>query len=202
MLLVDTLFYGHIIVTPINFLRVNVLDGVSSLYGENPALWYIFAALPLIMGPLLPVLVYGIYRSTHRILICLCAFHIAALSCISHKELRFLCPILPILFAYCGQGLADLAKQMRRRTFIGTFCLLAAINILLGIYFGVFHQAGVIGVVRHLAVAAEPKSTLVYLMPCHSTPFYSAIHKRVDMFFLTCEPAIVGCEPCSTYGSF
>jgi phosphatidylinositol glycan class B len=31
---------------------------------------------------------------------------------------------------------------------------------------------------------------LAALMPCHSTPWYSALHRDVPAWFLTCEPPL------------
>lgn len=34
------------------------------------------------------------------------------------------------------------------------------------------------------------KDSVLFLTPCHSTPFYSFLHKEIPMKFLTCEPNI------------
>lgn len=71
------------------------------------------------------------------------------------------------------------------------------------LYFSLVHQRGSVAVMTFLAdeagggVAAggggAPPSFL-FLMPCHSTPYYSHIHRHVDMRFLDCSPRREGPE--------
>ncbi|XP_014782625.1 GPI mannosyltransferase 3, partial [Octopus bimaculoides] len=70
---------------------------------------------------------------------------------------------------------------------------LAVTNLPLAFYFNLIHQRGTVLVTKflHDEFAPEkltPTSRVLFLMPCHSTPFYSHIHRRVPMRFLTCEP--------------
>jgi GPI mannosyltransferase 3 len=60
------------------------------------------------------------------------------------------------------------------------------------VYFSRVHKVGVIKVVdwlRHEAKAGRVGGVL-YLMPCHSTPYYSHVHFNVSMRFVTCEPPL------------
>lgn len=77
---------------------------------------------------------------------------------------------------------------------------LAAIGLLVfnsvpSYYLSTVHQRGVIDVMPVLSklsqdykVATGNHPKYLFLMPCHSTPFYSHIHANVTMRFLTCEP--------------
>ncbi|CAI9742989.1 GPI mannosyltransferase 3-like [Octopus vulgaris] len=77
---------------------------------------------------------------------------------------------------------------------------LAVTNIPLAFYFNLIHQRGTVLVTKflHDEFAPEkltPTSHVLFLMPCHSTPFYSHIHRRVPMRFLTCEPNLSQTDP-------
>lgn len=68
-------------------------------------------------------------------------------------------------------------------------------NIAPAAYLSLVHQKGTVEVMPHLAkIASEYKdedghrAKLLFLMPCHSTPYFSHIHQNVTMRFLTCEP--------------
>ena len=63
------------------------------------------------------------------------------------------------------------------------------------------HQRGTIDVMPALANIARTykdefnqPAKIFFMMPCHSTPFYSHIHYNVTMRFLTCEPNLKGVE--------
>jgi phosphatidylinositol glycan class B len=70
--------------------------------------------------------------------------------------------------------------------------LLLLSNVGMSYYFTQVHKRGVIDVVRYLRneVYSGNVHSIVFLMPCHSTPFYSYIHKNVPMRFVTCEPPL------------
>ncbi|OLY84156.1 GPI mannosyltransferase 3 [Smittium mucronatum] len=71
-----------------------------------------------------------------------------------------------------------------------TILILALTNIPIGLFTNLLHARGVVDVMRYLRKnTANGKVTDIgFLMPCHSTPFYSHIHKPVPMWFLTCDP--------------
>uniref|UniRef100_A0A6M2DB86 Mannosyltransferase n=1 Tax=Rhipicephalus microplus TaxID=6941 RepID=A0A6M2DB86_RHIMP len=62
------------------------------------------------------------------------------------------------------------------------------------LYFGLFHQKGTLEAMDYLSKELDKHpggGSVTFLMPCHSTPFYSHIHRsNVKMKFLTCEPNI------------
>ncbi|ESN96015.1 hypothetical protein HELRODRAFT_189070 [Helobdella robusta] len=76
----------------------------------------------------------------------------------------------------------------------GTLCknlsvsLIVVPNIILGMYLSIIHQRGPLDVALYLSKHLDDRDSVLFLMPCHSTPFYSYIHKNVTMQFLTCEP--------------
>ena len=50
------------------------------------------------------------------------------------------------------------------------------------------HQRAPIAVMDHLRNKIETNDSILFLTPCHSTPYYSYLHKNISMTFLTCEP--------------
>lgn len=48
--LVDYIFYGRLVVTPVRFLKFNIVMDVSRYYGVHPGYWYA-AVLPLLAAP-------------------------------------------------------------------------------------------------------------------------------------------------------
>ncbi|XP_064606648.1 GPI mannosyltransferase 3-like [Liolophura sinensis] len=66
---------------------------------------------------------------------------------------------------------------------------LAVTNIPIVLYFSLIHQRGTIEVMRYLYQQGEAQDiNVMFLMPCHSTPYYSYLHLNQTMRFLTCEP--------------
>ncbi|KIO20542.1 glycosyltransferase family 22 protein, partial [Tulasnella calospora MUT 4182] len=112
----DTTYYGNPTFTPLNFLRVN-LSSVSSFYGVNQWHYYFTQALPILCTTSLPFVVHGgwlvkmlpgeIGRGS-RTLFNLCRWVITAYSFMSHKEWRFIHPLLPIFHLFAALSLASL----------------------------------------------------------------------------------------------
>jgi len=67
--------------------------------------------------------------------------------------------------------------------------ILFVLNGGIAAYFCAVHQRGTMDVMAHLQAqpSRELKSAL-FLMPCHSTPFFSHIHRKLDMRILNCDP--------------
>jgi phosphatidylinositol glycan class B len=106
------------------------------------------------------------------------------LSFIKHKEFRFLGPMLPIGLLSTGKRLASI--KIGRKLWI----FLVSTQLSLAFYLSLFHQRGVIDVTHFLrkeAASGRAKSVF-FLMPCHSTPYFSHVHYPIVMDFLTCEP--------------
>lgn len=60
-------------------------------------------------------------------------------------------------------------------------------QLLLAAYFSLVHQGGTVAAMDWLAAQPRVQSAL-FLMPCHSTPFYSHMHRPIPMTFLDCSP--------------
>lgn len=195
----DTYLYGRFIVTPWEFFRFNVLYDIASFYGQHPWHWYLTQGLPAILGiNLLPVL-WAIYNILHRpkehrigmVLLTAASLHIALYSFIPHKEFRFVLPLLPI-FLYLAQDVivpwSRKAKRWQLYLVAGSIFLGNAVP---AAYFSTIHQSGTLAVMPILRDNLQNnRSSVSFLMPCHSTPLYSHLHLNVSARYLNCDPPI------------
>lgn len=78
---VDSVFYGTLTLTPLNFINLNVVKGVASFYGSHPFHWYFTQGVPVVLGVFtLPFILqllkatriccHGKYLSQQIILLC------------------------------------------------------------------------------------------------------------------------------------
>lgn len=105
--LVDRWFYGAWVLTPWNYVRVNILEGVATTFGTAP--WYayfvqfpLWAAPPLGVALLLLVVVAVSWRPRSPWVWATVGFVVGHML-VPHKELRFLFPLLyalPVLLAF------------------------------------------------------------------------------------------------------
>lgn len=132
------------------------------------------------------------------------SFTITALSFSPHSEWRFLHPLLPSLLLFALpplfrsyapiQGAASQLSTCLRQYFrlpkrAYYFILLAP--VLPYLYLNIFHGVAQIEVMNMLREEKLGEvSGLAVLMPCHSTPWMSHLHRDLPAWFLTCEPPI------------
>lgn len=170
--------------------------------------WFIQGFLSaLLPAPLLPHRLASLDRpATLRTLARALAFSITALSFSPHSEWRFLHPFLPplLLFAlpplFRGytptiMGLFRLPEAMRQYTRINKrpFLLILLAPLIPFIYLNAFHGRAQVEVINVLRRGQEPVGEvkgMAVLMPCHSTPWMSHLHRDIPAWFLTCEPPI------------
>ncbi|XP_063170283.1 GPI mannosyltransferase 3 isoform X2 [Candoia aspera] len=192
-LVVDRVFFGKWVVVPLNFLKFNVLHDLAAFYGSHSWHWYFTQGLPVILGPHLPFFLHGCFHASrkHRVFLVVVLWTVAAYSVLRHKEFRFIYPILPICMLFCGRSLAQL-KRWRR----AAVSFLLSSNLLLALYTGLVHQRGTLDVMAYLRELCSPlaqkQASVLLLMPCHSTPFYSHIHCPLQLRFLQCPPDLMG----------
>ena len=118
---VDSYYYGEFpVITSLNFMRVNLSEGLSKYYGSFPFHFYIFGVIPLFFTAALPAVIFGYYSYIRDKLMIskdqipyvaiLCLFYILIFSLIAHKEVRFMLPIIPFSALMAGYALKNLAK--------------------------------------------------------------------------------------------
>jgi GPI mannosyltransferase 3 len=144
----------------------------------------------------------------------LTSIQLIAYSLPAHKEFRFLLPALQLAMPYCGLGAAYLieARQGQNKRAGGKISAAAAatsflssptnrrrlIIAMLGLqvpvtlFFSLYHQRAQVQVMSYLQAnhqgAAPSPPSVLFLTPCHTTPYYSYIHKANSMRFFDCSP--------------
>ena len=219
----DRLYYGVWTVPSVRFLYFNIAKDLAVFYGTSPWHYYLIQGLPLLLTTAMPFASVRIWRAlteqyppssqtsnaAPRFQLALTVIFVSSmLSLVSHKEVRFLYPLLPVLHLFAGEALADffpsLASKAPARAVaprrLAVFLLLA-VNILIASYTTLVHQSGVISVMDYLRHEFEARQvagparqvdmTVGFLMPCHSTPWRShLVHPGISAWALRCEPPI------------
>lgn len=221
--LVDRLFYGVWTFPPLKFLYFNVAQSLSVFYGQNDIHYYLSQGFPLLLTTALPFTLTGLYRvitrplsatsnwQTHMLsqLALICMVMPLALSLISHKEVRFVYPLLPSLhvlsasplveFFYPAISRSSRAQTPRRLTLV----FLLIINVFVALYTTIYHASGTVNILSYLreqhdrhsppstAKHSSPGISVGFLMPCHSTPWRShMVYPTLNAWALTCEPPV------------
>ena len=198
-----------------------IIKGNGSLYGTHPSYWYFIAGLPAIAGVLLPFFLYESYiiifkgkknseeesqvhdncvLSSERILLTIIISYVTFHSISSHKEFRFILPILPLLCILSSCAMQryitsnhNTNNKIQKRRMFNLGLLLFLMNYPHMIYLAIFHQRSPISVNQSITstiqnmlnsrndddyIRIHEKETfhIHYLMGCHSTPLYSHLH--------------------------
>ncbi|TKA75682.1 hypothetical protein B0A55_03173 [Friedmanniomyces simplex] len=222
----DRAYYHKWVFPPLRFLYFNVVQGVAGFYGRNRIDYYFTEGLPLLLTTALPFAGIGMWhssrpgrdrpvfkgyveRQTRYLLAMAVVATVLAMTMISHKEVRFIYPLLPILHILAAKPLASFFESVpANKVKLGLLLLMLTINIYIAAYVAFVHQRGVLNVLhylRHEQEARLPESTTYsaessqyganltvgFLMPCHSTPWRShLIYPEIKAWALTCEPPL------------
>ncbi|KAJ1947825.1 glycosylphosphatidylinositol anchor biosynthesis [Kickxella alabastrina] len=210
MLVVDRLGYGQWVFPPYQFYVFNVQQDLATWFGESPPLYHLYVSLPVLFTSMLPFVLHGTYLGYQRGIAepgVVAVLASAVFSLVGHMEYRFLYPLLPIGFVYAAMSMQSLAgplwpsssnEDSAHRVGSGRpwsvrriVAYLLLTNVPATLYLNLVHQRGVIDVLSYLR--RQPANDLTgigFLMPCHSTPFYSHLHRNIPMWFLACEPPL------------
>ncbi|XP_034385354.1 GPI mannosyltransferase 3 isoform X2 [Cyclopterus lumpus] len=189
---IDCIFYEKWTMVQFNFLKFNVFHSVADFYGSHPWHWYFTQGFAVVIGPHFPLFLHGcsIAYKRYTILLAVVVWTIGVYSLLPHKEFRFIYPVLPFCMIFCGISLANLKTWRRTAAFI-----LLVSNLVAALYTGLVHQRGPLVVMGYLQTLCDVSSTstppqpdVLFLMPCHSTPYYSHVHCPMKMRFLECPP--------------
>ncbi|PRQ37646.1 putative hexosyltransferase [Rosa chinensis] len=204
--LIDRLMYGSWVLVPLNFLRFNFLSSGGDYYGTHKWHWYFTQGFSVMVFSFLPFSIAGILQSKQWKLSGLIAWVLVLYSVLGHKEFRFVLPVLPIALIFSGYSLtalktsvsgngqrkklADYHNKFSAKMLLAIFFLLAT-NIPMALYMSLVHQRGTEDVTYYLSnEVVEGKVTdILFLMPCHATPYYSTLHRNLPMRFLDCTPS-------------
>ncbi|RPA81644.1 hypothetical protein BJ508DRAFT_238951 [Ascobolus immersus RN42] len=201
-LALDRWYYGQFTFPPLKFLVYNLVQKLSIHYGTMPWHYYISQGLPLLLTAYLPLTIHEICNldsvpdtplGAPKLQLAFTAIFVTlTYSFISHKEMRFLYPLLPIFHLYAASSLYTLTSSPPLRKAL--LVALVAINLPIAYYTSQLHQRGVIDVVDHIRRdALSPDwNSVGFLMPCHSTPWMSHMQlpEYKSAWALSCDPPV------------
>lgn len=186
----DSYFHGSFVITQWNFLYYNILKNFNAHYSIEHWYWYFICGLPSILGPIFFIFIYVLIKKYRDInttdinskLVITVIWTLLIFSMIAHKEQRFVLPLFPMIFFVSSYEISVFCTKFAK---LGSLYVL--LNTIILFYLGQYHQVGSINVMSHLATVPQ-NSTVLFLMPCHSTPLYSHLHLNITTRILTCEP--------------
>ncbi|XP_019453890.1 PREDICTED: GPI mannosyltransferase 3 isoform X1 [Lupinus angustifolius] len=204
--LLDHFMYGKWILVPLNFLKFNFLSSGGDYYGTHKWHWYFTQGFTVMIFSHLPFCIAGIIYSKQWKFAGLIAWVLGFYSILGHKEFRFVLPVLPIALMFSGYSLAVIEdpgspvyrgkKSSEKNTKCSPKMTLAILfllvtNIPMALYMSLVHQRGPEDVMNHLAGEAQHGNvrSVLFLTPCHATPYYSMLHHNLPMQFLDCTPS-------------
>lgn len=206
----DTLYYGRMTLTPLNFVLTN-FSSVALFYGSSAWHYYLTQGLPVLCTTALPFVLHGIWLSLGpsgtqpaRCLLGLLVWTISVYSLAGHKEWRFIHPVLPILHIFAAKSIVDLypqtpAQKPSKKTLLpisSYHLLILLINLLPLLYLMLFHSRAQIDVLHYFrSLGEQDVNSVGFLMPCHSTPWQAYLHKPSwsdshRFWALGCEPPL------------
>ncbi|KAI4281882.1 MAG: hypothetical protein L6R35_005532, partial [Caloplaca aegaea] len=214
----DRLFYQQWVFPPFRFLYFNLARSLSVHYGRNDWHYYLSQGFPLLLTTFLPFAIIGLYQSlfpqdsppsqpllttTIKRQLATTSFLIPfALSFISHKEVRFIYPLLPPLHILSAAPFTDyflplLSPTPRQRKTTSrhlALILILSLNLLLAIFTTQLHQTAPLTVLTYLRSrdSGSRATNVAFLAPCHSTPWRSHLlhSSTLKAWALSCEPPL------------
>jgi GPI mannosyltransferase 3 len=116
---IDCYMYGRFIITPWEFVKLNVFEGIGSSYGTHKWYWYFTAGLPTVLGIGTIVFVLSTvevirHRKLHEyqtVLLISIACTLCVYSLIPHKEFRFVLQLLPFCLYISTDFLAKWSRN-------------------------------------------------------------------------------------------
>ncbi|KAI0887497.1 glycosyltransferase family 22 protein [Annulohypoxylon maeteangense] len=196
-LLADRQYYGEWTFPPLTFLHFNVAQDLAVFYGQNDWHYYLSQGIPLLCTTIAPFVVKGLFKSLDaesnwpittsnalKALSFTVFTTICSLSFVSHKEVRFITPLLPAFHILAAPYITSFFTTVTDVTSTPTSTLgwkrtplLAAgllVNAVIGGYLSYFHAAAPIGVMdflrtefetihpTHLAIPQPPNANAAY----------------------------------------
>ena len=229
--LIDRGYYHQWTLPPLRFLYFNLAQSLATFYGRNDWHYYLSQGFPLLTTTLLPFTAVGVWRVlqptsaqgsfrsgtlTSSILQQLAIITVSVplpLSLISHKEVRFIYPLLPSLHILAAGPFSIFLFPTHRSSFSrGLRRILLALFVIASLAMAAFstkyHQPASLDVLSYLRnehifhyltqppstaplPLADSTMTVGFLMPCHSTPWRShLVFPSIKAWALSCEPPV------------
>lgn len=180
---IDRVYYGIWTFPPIRFLYFNIAQSLAVFYGKNRWDYYLTEGFPLLLTTCLPFAIVGFYRALTSSrplspyyspaslsvlkpimnqLATTCLFVPFFLSLISHKEVRFIYPLLPCLHVLTAGPFASFFEDVLPFTHVSRFsvryesvkrsllAMILGLNVLIALLTTTSHQPGPISVLAYL----------------------------------------------------
>lgn len=201
---IDFYFYGDFVFPLLKFLKFNFQTPLSKFYGIAQWHFHFSQSLPIILGYSIPYFLFGLFITNKMIkrygscisnpfnqLRTVLLVNILVFSSLAHKEFRFLFPLQPIFLLFSTYGVLKVDRMKRHLGSSTLIWILGFFSLLVGSYLCVFHESGTIEVIKFLHNEPSIKS-LGFIMPCHSTPGQSLLHRDdiQDLWSISCEPPL------------
>ncbi|KAI1335143.1 glycosyltransferase family 22 protein [Xylariaceae sp. FL0016] len=208
-LLVDRQYFGDWTFPPFTFLHFNVAQDLAIFYGENDWHYYLSQGIPLLCTTITPFALKGLTKSLDaerswpvvtsnalKTLTFTVITNIASLSLVSHKEVRFIAPLLPALHIIAAPHVTSFFTTAYEAA---TTCpppalgwkrkpLLAAgviVNIVIGGYLASFHAAAPISVMGFLRKEFEETHPNILSFPRPANATDEDLPQELFALFLT-----------------
>ncbi|RVW88403.1 GPI mannosyltransferase 3 [Vitis vinifera] len=186
MCLVDRLMYGSWILVPLNFLKFNFLSSGGDYYGTHKWHWYFTQGFPVMLFTFLPFSIAGMVLSKQW------------------KPSGLIAWVLGLYSVLAAMKTADSSNSKGKDL---PTVMSNALQKCIGHLFLAFYkhsngfvyelvssgagQRGTEDVMNYLSKEASNNKvkSILFLMPCHATPYYSTLHHDLPMRFLDCSPS-------------
>lgn len=214
----DRLYFGFWTFPPYQWLTFNVWRDIAVFYGRNDWHYYLSQGLPLLLTTYVPFALMGIWKATSKkgipfIFATTILTYLAALSLISHKEIRFIYPLLPLLHVLAAPPVASFfyttkkitthpppfpstpqtseETKTHRKPLLATLLLL---NISIAYYATQIHQSGVLSVMKYIRNEYE-----AIALDTRGVPLSSPDANKYALFNV---PKVTSYDPSETFVAF
>ncbi|KAG9235674.1 glycosyltransferase family 22 protein [Amylocarpus encephaloides] len=210
----DRLYFGEWTFPPYQWLNFNISQDLAVFYGCNDFHYYLSQGLPLLLTTYLPFTLVALWKTSalpatniRFILLTTVLFTISTLSLISHKEVRFIYPLLPLLHILTAPTVASFftnttttTTKAPRSTSSSTtskttslihkplLALFLGANLLIGGYTTLSHQQGVVSVLSFLRHEYESLHLDQFgkALPASSDPLAISSDETFAAFLMPC----------------
>ncbi len=138
-ILIDRWYYGHWLLTPLNYFHANLVLGKAAGWGVFPW-WYYFTqffvkAIPPISIFLLLAFFVGVYKNLRNALVWTIIPFLLGHMLVGHKEMRFLFPVCFIFIYIASLGIQDL---LERKWYLKMHKAIVVISIIIILPVGIY----------------------------------------------------------------
>ncbi|KAF7900841.1 hypothetical protein EAF00_003062 [Botryotinia globosa] len=214
----DRLYFGEWTFPPYQWLHFNISQNLAIFYGKNDWHYFFSQGLPLLLLTYLPFTILSTFKTytpsttpnpeftsnLQTILTQLTGVMILVLSTISHKEVRFIYPLLPILLLLTAPSITSFftretqiptsnpskSKIETKTTRKPLLTILILLNIALAAYTTTIHQSAVISVTSFIRHRYETEMLDAQGIPLHSPDAFTYLKHYPASFDENAPPSL------------